>query len=98
MLTKTKSKREYLVKELEKELKKASDGKMKRAERKDLAIRTIGRMNFDDSFQMHKSLKGYAKMLVITCGGKEEPKKISLKDLEHLAKMKKEVKTDKAVI
>lgn len=59
-LTKT----EYLTRELEKEIRRASKGKIPKQTRRALAERLIGRLDFSDSFQMHKSLRGYADILV----------------------------------
>jgi len=56
--------REYLTRQLEKELRKSSKGTMPKDVRKRLAIRTINRLDFKNSFQMHKSIRGYADILV----------------------------------
>ena len=58
-LTKT----EFLERELERALRKSSHGKMPKATRLSLAKRTIGRMDFTNPYQMHKSIAGYADIL-----------------------------------
>ncbi|MCR4717246.1 MAG: hypothetical protein K5656_08700 [Lachnospiraceae bacterium] len=58
-LTKT----EYLERELERALRKSFHGKMPKEIRRYLAKRTIGRMDFSNVYQMHKSIEGYADLL-----------------------------------
>lgn len=58
------TKKEYMTRELEKELKSVSKGKMPKETRKFLAKRTIDRLDLNNTFQMHKSIRGYAMMLV----------------------------------
>ncbi len=58
------TKREYLTKELEKEIRRASRGKIPKNIRISLAERTIGKMDFNNPYQMHKSLGSYAEILV----------------------------------
>lgn len=50
--------------ELEKELRKASKGKMPKDIRASLAEKTVAKLDFNNSFQMHRSLKSYAGDLV----------------------------------
>ena len=57
------TKKEYLTKQLEKELRRSSKGKMPKSVRISLARRTIDRLDFTNSFQMHKSIQGYADIL-----------------------------------
>lgn len=56
--------KEIIQHKLEKELKKASKGAMPKQTRKALAIRTVNRMDFNNSLQMHKSIEAYADILV----------------------------------
>lgn len=58
------TKKEYLKRQLEKELRRSSKGAMPKAIRVSLAARTIERLDFSNSYQMHKSIRGYADILV----------------------------------
>lgn len=58
------TKKEYLTKQLEKELRRSSKGTMPKEVRTSLAKRTIERMDFNNPYQMHKSIQGYADILV----------------------------------
>lgn len=58
------TKTEYLTSQLEKALRRSSKGKMPKSDREFLAKRTIGRLDVTNNFQMHKSIEGYAQMLV----------------------------------
>ena len=58
------TKREYLKRQLEKELRRSSKGAMPKEVRVSLASRTIERLDFTNSYQMHKSIRGYADILV----------------------------------
>lgn len=55
---------EYMQRELAKEIQKVSKGRIPADEREYLAKRTVERMDFSDSIQMHKGLRGYADILV----------------------------------
>lgn len=56
--------KEYLSKQLTKELKRSSKGTIPKAERKELAEKTVSRLDLTNTFQMHKSMSAYADMLV----------------------------------
>lgn len=56
--------REYTQRELAKEIRKESKGRIPADVREHLAKRTVDRMDFSNSYQMHKSLRGYAEILV----------------------------------
>lgn len=58
------TKKEYLKRQLEKELRRASKGAMPKSIRVSLAARTVERLDFSNSYQMHKSMRGYADILV----------------------------------
>ena len=58
------STRQYVLYRLERCLRKSSNGSMPKQKRKELAIRTVNRMDFNNSLQMHKSIEGYADILV----------------------------------
>ena len=64
MLNRSMTKKEYLTRQLMRELKRSSKGHMSKIERKSLAERTISRLDFNNSYQMHKSMSAYADMLV----------------------------------
>lgn len=64
LFRKNMTKKEYLIKKLEKELRRSSKGKMPRNVRSSLAKRTIERLDFSNTYQMHKSIQGYADLLV----------------------------------
>ena len=55
---------EYTRRELAKEIRKESKGRIPADVREDLARRTVERMDFSNPIQMHKSLRGYAEILV----------------------------------
>ena len=55
---------EYMQRELAKEIHKVSKGRIPADEREYLAKRTVERMDYSDSIQMHKGLRGYAEILV----------------------------------
>ena len=56
--------REYTQRELAKEIRKESKGRIPVDVREELARRTVARIDFSNSIQMHKSLRGYAEILV----------------------------------
>lgn len=58
------TKKEYLRRQLEKELRRSSKGAMPKSVRVSLAARTIERLDLSNSYQMHKSIRGYADILV----------------------------------
>lgn len=49
---------------LAKEIRRSSKGRIPKAEILELARRTVSRMDFRNSYQMHKSIRGYADILV----------------------------------
>lgn len=57
------AKRKYIANKLEKCLRKTSYGCIPKRDRIFLAKRTANRLDFSNSFQMHKSIEGYADML-----------------------------------
>lgn len=64
LFKKNMTKKEYLKRQLEKELRRSSKGAMPKAVRVSLASRTVERLDFTNSYQMHKSMRGYADILV----------------------------------
>lgn len=56
--------RQLLTKDLEKELRKASKGRMPKEEREILAKRTVEKLDFNNPYQMQRSLKSYAEDIV----------------------------------
>lgn len=64
IFTKNESIQEYTRRELTKEIRKESKGRIPADVREELAKRTVDRMDFSNSYQMHKSLRGYAEILV----------------------------------
>ena len=64
IFTKNESIQEYTRRELAKEIRKESKGRIPADVREELARRTVERMNFSNPIQMHKSLRGYAEILV----------------------------------
>lgn len=64
LFRKNMTKTEYLTKELEKELGRSSKGKMPKPIRRMLAVRTVQRLDRNNDYQMHKSIAGYADILV----------------------------------
>lgn len=58
------TKKEDLIIQLEKEIKRSSMGTIPKEERLRLAAQAIDRLDFDNSFQMHKSLSAYADLIV----------------------------------
>lgn len=63
ILRKNMTKNEYLRIQLERALKRSSKGRMPKKARKALALRTIQRLDMNNTYQMHKSLEGYADIL-----------------------------------
>ena len=57
------TKQEYLEKLLYRELRKVSKRKMPKEHCRYLAKRTVSRLDFNNSYQMHKSIQGYADLL-----------------------------------
>ena len=64
LFNKRLTKTEYFERSLEKALRKSSRGKIPKATRISLAKRTVSRMDFNNPYQMHKSIEGYADILV----------------------------------
>lgn len=64
IFTKTESIQEYTQRKLAKEIRKESKGRIPADIREELAKRTVARMDFSNPIQMHKSLRGYAEILV----------------------------------
>lgn len=64
IFTKNESIQEYTRRELTKEIRKESKERIPADVREELAKRTVDRMDFSNSYQMHKSLRGYAEILV----------------------------------
>ena len=56
----------YIVSSLSSEIKKASNGTFTNDKCKLLAEDFVSRMNTSDSYQMHKSIQAYARMIVDT--------------------------------
>lgn len=59
-----KSVKEYTLHELKKELRKLSRGRIPADVIESLAQRTVESLDFNNSYQMHKSIRGYAEILV----------------------------------
>ena len=75
IFTKNESIQEYTQRELAKEIRKESKGHIPADVREHLAKRTVARMDFSNSYQMHKSLRGYAEILVQNYYAKNEETK-----------------------
>lgn len=59
------TKEEYLEKLFYRELRRVSKGKMPKEHCRYLAKRTVARLDFTNSYQMHKSIQGYADLLYV---------------------------------
>ena len=64
MLAKNMTRKQYATRELEKALWRRSHGKIPKKKRKELAARTIKRIDFNNPLQAHKSFDGYADLLI----------------------------------
>lgn len=63
IIYKDKSVKDVMKYRLSRELRRASNGTMPKEVREEIAERTINRMDFNNPYQMHKSISGYADIL-----------------------------------
>lgn len=64
MMRKRLSSKELLYKQLIKAMKRSAKGRISSDRVEELVERAIERLDFDNHYQMHKSIQGYADMLI----------------------------------